>query len=372
MKKIILFVGTRPEAIKMVPVFRALKGLADFNAKLVATGQHREMLAQALADFNVQPDINLDVMSAGQTLASLSTRLFEAVDNLLEKEKPDAVLVQGDTTTVQVVSLCAFYRHIPVGHVEAGLRSHDMMAPFPEELNRRITTLASTWNFAPTELSRQNLLAEGVSDKTIQVTGNTVIDALLWMRDEVAREVPALPASMEQVLAANHRIILVTGHRRENFGTGFQNICQALLEISKRFPDVSVIYPVHLNPNVRNDVMRLLGNVPNILLEAPLSYKPFIRLMDASHIILTDSGGIQEEGPSLGKPVLVMRDVTERPEGIEVGVNKLVGTDIMCIVKETSTLLSDHAAYSRMAMTKNPYGDGKASERIARFLHSCL
>lgn len=372
MKKIFLFVGTRPEAIKMAPVFKELKKSGKADVRLIATGQHKEMLSQALADFHLQPDINMQVMSAGQTLAGLSARLFEQADNLLKEEKPDVVLVQGDTTTVQVVSLCAFYHRIPVGHIEAGLRSHNMQAPFPEELNRRVTALASTWHFAPTELSRQNLLNEGVSDNAILVTGNTVIDALLWMRNEVIREKPPLPPAIEQALATDHPVILVTGHRRENFGAGFRQICQALLEIAGKFPDAKLVYPVHLNPNVRNDVMRLLGNTPNILLEDPLSYKPFIRLMNACHLILTDSGGIQEEGPSLGKPVLIMRDVTERPEGIEAGVNKLVGTDTARIIDEVSALLSDKAAYARMAMAQNPYGDGKASERIAQFLQSRL
>ncbi|GHU06686.1 UDP-N-acetylglucosamine 2-epimerase [Betaproteobacteria bacterium] len=370
MKKILIFVGTRPEAIKMVPVFRALKNIDGFDIHLVATGQHREMLTQALVDFDVSPDVNLDVMNAGQTLAGLSARLFEMIDRLLDIERPDAILVQGDTTTVQIASLCAFYRHIPVGHVEAGLRSHSMLAPFPEELNRRVTALISAWHFTPTELSRRNLVAEGISDDAILVTGNTVIDALLWMREEIVRKVPPLPSTLENALATGNPIVLVTGHRRENFGDGFKNICRALLEISQAFPDIRIVYPVHLNPNVRGDVMRLLGGIPNILLEDPLSYKPFIRLMNASRIILTDSGGIQEEGPALGKPVLVMREVTERPEGVDAGVNKLVGTDTVRIVSEVSKLLSDSEVYLRMATIQNPYGDGQAGERIARFLKS--
>ncbi|MDR2051750.1 MAG: UDP-N-acetylglucosamine 2-epimerase (non-hydrolyzing) [Deltaproteobacteria bacterium] len=372
MKKILLFIGTRPEAVKMVPVLRALRVGYSFEARLAATGQHREMLAQALADFGETPDINLDVMTVGQSLAGLSARLFEAVDGLLALERPAAILAQGDTTTVQVAALCAFYRRIPVGHVEAGLRSRDLSAPFPEELNRRIAGLVSTLHFAPTNRARDNLLAEGVPAENLLVTGNTVIDALLWMREQVRRAPPPLPARIEEALAAGRRIVLVTGHRRENFGEGFRNICAALRELALSFQDARIVYPVHLNPQVRGEVLRSLGGTPGVILEEPLTYKPFVRLMDASHIILTDSGGIQEEGPSLGKPVLVMREVTERPEGVEAGVNKLVGTDPRRIVDETTRLLKDDAAYGRMAQARNPYGDGHAAGRIADFLRRRL
>jgi UDP-N-acetylglucosamine 2-epimerase len=368
MKKLLLFAGTRPEAIKMLPVLRALRETHAFDVRLVATGQHKEMLAQALADFDVRPDISLDVMAPDQTLAGLSARLFEAVDNLLAREQPDAVLVQGDTTTVQVTSLCAFYRRIPVGHVEAGLRSRNMYAPFPEELNRRVTGLVAAWHFAPTELARANLLAEKVEEGNILVTGNTVIDSLLWMREKVLRDPPPLPPLLEEAVASGRRIVLVTGHRRENFGEGFKNICLALREIASAFPEERIIYPVHLNPNVRGEVLRSLGDTPGVLLTDPLSYKPFIRLMQAVYIILTDSGGIQEEGPSLGKPVLIMREVTERPEGVEAGVNRLVGAGAGHIVAAVTELLANPAAYQGMTATRNPYGDGKAGERIADFL----
>ena len=372
MKKVLLFVGTRPEAVKMVPVLRALRAAQNFEVKLIATGQHKEMLAQALADFNEKPDVDLEVMSAGQTLASLSARLFATVDALLAVEQPAAVLVQGDTTTVQVAAMCAFYRHIPVGHVEAGLRSHNLLAPFPEELNRRVAGLVASWHFAPTELSRRNLLEEKVPDTDILVTGNTVIDALLWMRDLVRAEAPELPVAVEKALAQKRRVILVTGHRRESFGEGFRNICQALLEISRRFPEDRLVYPVHLNPNVQQVVHEFLDAAPGIILCLPLSYKPFIRLMDNCYLIITDSGGIQEEGPSLGKPVLVMRELTERPEGVEAGVNILVGTDTAAIADTAARLLSDERAYQAVASVKNPYGDGHGGERIAEFLKARL
>jgi len=353
----------------MVPALRALRAAPEFEVKLVATGQHREMLAQALADFNEKPDVNLEVMSAGQSLAGLSARLFEAVEALLAAESPAAVLVQGDTTTVQVAALCAFYRHIPVGHVEAGLRSHDLNAPFPEELNRRVAGLAAAWHFAPTELARRNLLAERVPNENILVTGNTVIDSLLWMREIVRREPPRLPLPVEEALSQNRRLILVTGHRRESFGEGFRNICRALLEIARRFPEDRLVYPVHLNPNVRGVVNEFLAEAPGVILCEPLPYKPFVRLMDASRLILTDSGGIQEEGPSLGKPVLVMRDLTERPEGVEAGVNILVGTNPAVIVETAARFLGPGGP---AAAVMNPYGDGQAGKRIADFLRQRL
>lgn len=368
MKKILVFAGTRPEAIKMLPVYAALQKRPGVEARLVAAGQHKEMLYQAFEDFGVAPDISLDVMAAGQTLASLSAKLFTEVDKLLEREAPDAVLVQGDTTTVQVAALCAFYRRISIGHVEAGLRSGDMFSPFPEELNRRIAGLTATWHFAPTERSADNLRAEGVKESSILVSGNTVIDSLLLMRDMVLASPPALPAEIAEVLNAGRRIVLVTGHRRESFGDGFRQICEALLALADKFDDIRIVYPVHLNPNVQNVVNGMLNGHPRILLTAPLSYKPFVYLMNKSHIIVSDSGGIQEEGPSLGKPVLVMRELTERPEGIEAGVNMLVGTNREKIVSEASRLLSDETAYQAMAAKKNPYGDGRAGEYIADFL----
>lgn len=367
-KKILLFAGTRPEAIKMLPVYFALREKSLVSAKLVATGQHREMLTQSFADFGILPDVSLDVMTSGQTLASLSSRLFTTIDELLEKETPDAVIVQGDTTTVHVAALCAFYRRIPIGHVEAGLRSDNMFSPFPEELNRRIASLVATWHFAPTQRSADNLLAEGVDEQTILVSGNTVIDSLLLMRDMVLASPPVLPPDVAEAVESGNRIILVTGHRRESFGDGFKSICKALLELANTFENVRIIYPVHLNPNVQDVVKRLLNGHPRIILTSPLSYKPFVYLMNKSLFILSDSGGIQEEGPSLGKPVLVMRKLTERPEGVEAGVNMLVGTNKEKIVAEASHLLSYETAYRAMAACKNPYGDGHAGKYIADFL----
>jgi UDP-N-acetylglucosamine 2-epimerase (non-hydrolysing) len=373
MKKILIFAGTRPEAIKMVPVVRALRAVSDmFEVTLCASGQHKEMLEQAFADFDLKPDIDLGVMAPSQTLASLSSRLFMAIDALLERENPDAILVQGDTTTAQVAGLCAFYRRIPLGHVEAGLRSHDLEAPFPEEMNRRVISMVGQWHFAPTELAKQNLLDEKVAPSSIYVTGNTVIDALLEMRERIRKAPPALPPAIEAVLAAKRTIVLITGHRRESFGQGFENICEALKQLAERHRDVSFVYPVHLNPAVGEIVRARLGGIPNIVLAPPLSYKPFVRLMDASKLLLTDSGGLQEEGPSLGKPVLIMRKTTERPEGVTAGVNKLVGTEVETIMLNVDRLLSDEAAYKQMASTKNPYGDGTAGQQIAEILLSTL
>lgn len=369
LKKILVIAGTRPEAIKTVAVVKALHKESDWcQVALCASGQHREMLAQAFADFGLEPTINLDIMTANQSLAGLSSRLFSAVDDLYEAQQPDAVLVQGDTTTVLVAALAAFYRRIPLGHIEAGLRSHNMLSPFPEELNRRVAGLVARWHFAPTNLSQQNLLDEGIDAKNVFVTGNTVIDALLWMREQVKETKPALPDAVEKAIAAGRRIILVTGHRRESFGQGFKNICQALDEISTRFPEDRIVYPMHLNPNVREVVGKMLAHKPGIILCEPQSYSSFIRLMDSSHLILTDSGGIQEEGPSLGKPVLVMRELTERPEGVEAGVNILVGTKTEAIVGKAVELLSDQQAYDAIATIENPYGDGTASQRIATVL----
>ncbi len=369
MKRVLVFAGTRPEAIKVVPVVKALRAMGDvFDVQLCASGQHIEMLAQAFADFGMTPDINLSVMEANQTLASLSARLFSTIDGVLAQQKPDAVLVQGDTTTAQVAALCAFYRRIPLGHIEAGLRSHRFDAPFPEEMNRRIVALAAAWNFAPTELSKQNLLHENIPAVAIFITGNTVIDALLEIRERIRTEIPALPPAVEALVAQKRRIVLITGHRRESFGQGFENICEGLRRLAERHADVAFVYPVHLNPAVGETVRKRLSHIANIFLEAPLSYKPFVRLMEASRILLTDSGGLQEEGPSLGKPVLIMREKTERPEGITAGVNKLVGTSPDKIFEGVDTLLTDAAAYQRMAATKNPYGDGTAGEQIANIL----
>jgi len=364
-QKIIFLAGTRPEAIKMAPVVKKFKEHPDrFGTLLCSTGQHREMLSQAFQDFDLIPDIDLAVMRPGQTLAGLSARLFEAVDAMLEREKPDWIMVQGDTTTVMVASLCAFYRQVKIGHIEAGLRSFDRLHPFPEEVNRRVAGLVADHHFPPTAGARENLLREGVREDCITVTGNTVIDALLWMVQKTRQAPPALPAAVEAIVAEQRPFVLITGHRRESFGTGFENICWAIRDLAGMFPETAFIYPVHLNPNVQKPVLDILGAVSGVLLIEPQAYKPFVRLMDASRVILTDSGGIQEEGPSLGKPVLVMRDVTERPEGVEAGTSKLVGADRANIVREVSELLTNEQAYKKMAHTRNPYGEGNAGETI--------
>ncbi|MGZ3687851.1 MAG: non-hydrolyzing UDP-N-acetylglucosamine 2-epimerase [Bdellovibrionota bacterium] len=372
MKKILCFAGTRPEAIKLAPVIQTLRNFPDqVDAKLCSTGQHREMIHQAFSDFQLRPDFDLDVMQPNQTLASLSGKLFQAIGSLLIEEKPDWVVVQGDTTTAMVASLCAFYAQIPVAHVEAGLRSFDLRAPFPEEVNRRVAGLVATLHFAPTEAARRNLEAERVPAKSIFVTGNTVIDALLWMLKVVRAEKPRLPEEVEKMAAEGRKIVLITGHRRENFGGGFEQICHAIRELSEKHPEAAFVYPVHLNPNVQKPVQAILGGCDRVSLIAPLGYKQFIRLMDLSTLILSDSGGIQEEGPSLGKPVLVMREITERPEGVAAGANKLVGTDREKIVFEVGKLLTDLDAYKKMANVQNPYGDGKAADRIVKeMLHA--
>lgn len=372
MKKVFIFVGTRPEAIKMSPIYMEMKKRQNFNPILVSSGQHKEMLSQALNDFGLQPDIDLNLMTTGQTLSSLSARLFERIDSLLERESPDVVLVQGDTTTVQVASLVSFYRKIPVGHVEAGLRSHDILSPFPEELNRRITGLVANWHFAPTQLAAQNLISEGIDPDNICVSGNTVIDSLLWTMDQLKKDPPELTQDIQNVISEGRKIILVTGHRRESFGKGFENICSAIEEIAKRFPDIRVIYPVHLNPEVRKIVLRRLSNHNGIILTAPLSYRPFLQLMSKSHLILSDSGGIQEEAPSLGKPLLIMRNVTERPEGISAGVNFLVGTDKDKILKAVTDFLLSDDKYKSVTSRQNPFGDGHASSYIIDFLEKKL
>lgn len=369
MKKVLVIAGTRPEAVKMAPVIHALRDRpADFAVRLCSTGQHRQMLEQTFADFGLAPDVALNVMTGNQTLSMLSARLFEAVDTLLADAAPDVVLVQGDTTTVQVASLCAFYRGIAVGHVEAGLRTWNILSPFPEELNRRVTGLVARWHYAPTDLARQNLLLERVPEQAITVCGNTVVDALLMTLQSVRRDPPALPPRVEAAIAEGRQIVLVTGHRRESFGDGLRHICAALVEVARSMPQARIVYPVHLNPNVQGPVHELLGTEPNIFLEDPQPYRTFVRLMDSCTIILTDSGGIQEEGPSLNKPVLIMRDATERPEGVDAGVNMLVGTSAKAIVPATLDLLRHPEAIASMAARENPYGDGKAAQRIAEHL----
>jgi UDP-N-acetylglucosamine 2-epimerase len=371
-RNVLVLAGTRPEAIKLAPVVRELRATPGFAVEFVSTGQHREMLAQALVDFGMTPDVDLAVMTPGQTLAGLSARLFERIDGLLVDRKPEAVLVQGDTTTAMVGSLCAFYRGTFLGHVEAGLRSHDRRSPFPEEINRRVAGLVADLHFAPTPGARDNLIAEGAPPETVLVTGNTVVDALLWMRELVAGDPPPLPQAVEDILKRRLPLVLITGHRRESFGQGFADICKAVAELAERHEDMVFVYPVHLNPQVKEPVTRLLGGRDNVHLLEPLSYKPFVRLLDACRVVLTDSGGIQEEAPSLGKPVVVMRKVTERTEGVAAGTAVLVGTDPGAIYSEVHRLLTDPEYHSGIAKRSNPYGDGRAAAKITRTLLTAL
>jgi UDP-N-acetylglucosamine 2-epimerase (non-hydrolysing) len=373
MKKILIVFGTRPEAIKMAPVIRALKG--RFNVKICVTAQHRQMLDQVLELFEIVPDYDLDIMKPGQDLFDITSNVLLGIKKIFQIEKPDVILVHGDTTTSMATAMAAFYLQIPVGHVEAGLRTYDINSPFPEEFNRQITSTITTFHFAPTKIARQNLLNEGVLDNQIYVTGNTVIDALLSMlekarisnfSDIILKRMPFLKRENDDT----PRIILVTGHRRENFGFGFEEICHALSIIANENSNIQIIYPVHLNPNVREPVNRILSNLNNVHLIEPMEYLSFIKLMDLSYLILTDSGGIQEEAPSLGKPVLVMRDTTERPEAVEAGTVKLVGTNKNEIVKMVNRLLTDSDFYMKMSKAHNPYGDGKAGNIICDILTS--
>lgn len=361
--KVLTVFGTRPEAIKMSPVVRALEAYPDeIESKVCVTAQHREMLDQVLELFGVAPDYDLDLMRAGQTLSGLTARIVSAVDSVVARERPDWLLVQGDTTTAMVSALVAYYHRVPVGHVEAGLRTGDKFQPFPEEINRRIADVVSDVCFAPTESNRRNLLQEGVPSSSILVTGNTVIDAL---RSTVERAREVVRREWETRLNGR-RLLLVTAHRRENFGQPLEEICQALLSIADEFsPDVHIVYPVHMNPNVQRPVHGTLDGISNITLVPPLDYATFVGLLDRAYLILTDSGGLQEEAPGLGKPVLVLREVTERPEAVSAGTVKLVGTNSSRILDETSILLQDPDAYANMAQAVNPYGDGQASQRIA-------
>ena len=377
MPQVAIFIGTRPEAIKMAPVIKALQRDGDLSPLVVSTGQHREMLQQVIDLFELPVDESLDVMAPNQTLAGLTARLMTSIDAFLEYRRPDFALVQGDTTSVFVAALACFYRQIPVGHVEAGLRTGNMRSPFPEEANRRLATLLMDLHFPPTEYGRENLLREGVNDATITVTGNTVIDAL---QIEVAKqEQPDVAASIDAALRdelghdwCTVPFILVTGHRRENFGGGFENICAALAVLAKRYPGHRFIYPVHLNPKVSGPVHDALGGIESIRLIPPKDYRLFVALMKHCKLVLTDSGGVQEEAPGLGKPVLVMRDTTERPEGVKAGTVKLVGAMRESIVAEVSHLLDDDAAYRRMSEAINPYGDGQAAGRIIDILRRRL
>ena len=368
--KVLVVFGTRPEAIKMAPLVKQLQSHSSIITKVCVTAQHRQMLDQVLDLFNITPDYDLNIMKPGQTLADVTTNILNGLSPILINDRPDIVLVHGDTATTFATSLAAYYQKIKVGHVEAGLRTGDIYSPWPEEANRRLTGVLSTYHFAPTQTSLNNLVKENVDTSCICVTGNTVIDALLSVVNKLQQpnNLPTQISKEFSFVSEDRKIILVTGHRRENFGSGFENICQALKQIANQFPDVDIVYPVHLNPNVQEPVKRILSSVNNIHLIQPLDYLPFVYLMNKSHIILTDSGGIQEEAPSLGKPVLVMRDTTERPEAVEAGTVKLVGTHTSTIVSNIASLLTDPHEYEQMSIAHNPYGDGQASQRIIDFL----
>jgi UDP-N-acetylglucosamine 2-epimerase (non-hydrolysing) len=374
MKKVMLVFGTRPEAIKMAPLVKAFQASSDFETEVCVTAQHREMLDQVLDLFEIEPEYDLDVMKPGQDLYEVTANILLGLKPVFEAAKPDVVLVHGDTATTLATSLAAYYQKIAVGHVEAGLRTHNIYSPWPEEGNRQVTGRLANYHFAPTEESAANLLKENVDVSNVIVTGNTVIDALLTVVSKIESD-KALEQSLEALvtekgyaLDKSKRLILVTGHRRENFGQGFLNICEGLKALALEYPDVDIVYPVHLNPNVQKPVNEILSDVDNVHLIAPLDYEPFVYLMHKSHFILTDSGGIQEEAPSLGKPVLVMRDTTERPEAVKAGTVKLVGTDKDKIIKECRVLLDDEEAYKVMSKSHNPYGDGKACNRIVSYL----
>jgi len=374
--------GTRPEAIKMCPLVKELqKHSSEFETIVCVTGQHRQMLDQVLQLFGVIPDYDLNIMKQGQDLYDVTARVLIGMRDVLKETQPDVVLVHGDTTTSTAAALAAFYQQIPVGHVEAGLRTHNIYSPWPEEMNRQITGRIATYNFAPTPLSKQNLLREAIAEESITVTGNTVIDALYWVVDKIKNDA-SLNAELEGTLksagydvsrlAGGKKLVLITGHRRENFGDGFINMCTAIKDLAVRYPDVDFIYPMHLNPNVRKPIHEVFGenlsNLGNMFFIEPLEYLCFVYLMEKSTIVLTDSGGIQEEAPGLGKPVLVMRDTTERPEALDAGTVKLVGTDYNKIVKGVSYLLDNQDAYELMSMSVNPYGDGNACNRIVNIL----
>lgn len=378
MKRVMLVFGTRPEAIKMAPLVQEFRKHPDQYETLVCvTGQHREMLDQVLNIFGIVPNYDLNIMKPGQDLYDVTARILSGMRDILTRTQPDVLLVHGDTTTSMAVALAAFYQQIPVGHVEAGLRTHNIYSPWPEEMNRQITGRIATYHFSPTPLSRENLLREGIDKSRILVTGNTVIDALYAVVNKMKDDVPLQLSLGKELKAAGYdtgrlvteegrRLVLITGHRRENFGDGFLHICRAIKMLSEKYPDVDFVYPMHLNPNVRKPIKEIFGEncQSNLFFIEPLEYLSFVYLMEKSHIVLTDSGGIQEEAPGLSKPVLVMRDTTERPEALEAGTVKLVGTDYDKIVSEVSSLLDDAQYYEKMSQAVNPYGDGKACERI--------
>ncbi|MBR4917648.1 MAG: UDP-N-acetylglucosamine 2-epimerase (non-hydrolyzing) [Bacteroidales bacterium] len=382
MKKILLVFGTRPEAIKMCPLVKELQKFpSDFETIVCVTGQHREMLDQVLKIFEVKPDYDLNIMKHGQDLYDVTSKVLLGMRDVLKEVRPDVVLVHGDTTTSTAAALAAFYQQIPVGHVEAGLRTHNIYSPWPEEMNRQITSRIATFNFAPTPLSMDNLLKENVGENSITVTGNTVIDALYWVVDKIKSD-EIISEELKNLLkdagydtdrlSAGKRLVLITGHRRENFGSGFISMCTAIKDLTRKFLDVDFVYPMHLNPNVRKPIHEVFGDnltdLGNMFFIEPLEYLSFVYLMEKSTIVLTDSGGIQEEAPGLGKPVLVMRDTTERPEAVTAGTVKLVGTDYDAIVNNVSELLENKAEYEKMSKAVNPYGDGMACERIVKYL----
>jgi len=381
-KNILLVFGTRPEAIKMAPLVKALQQYQDvFNTKVCVTAQHRQMLDQVLSLFEIEPDFDLNIMQAGQDLYDINSRVLIGLRDVLEKAEPDIVLVHGDTSTSTAAALAAFYKQIPIGHVEAGLRTYNIYSPWPEEMNRQLTGRLASYHFAPTTLSKNNLINEGIKESAIFITGNTVIDALHWVLDKMKKnpylekeiindfEKKGLDTELCQSwISKTRNLILITGHRRENFGQGFINICEAIKDLANKYENVDFVYPMHLNPNVRNAIIQVFGRFTgshNIYFIEPLDYLPFIYLMNASYIVLTESGGIQEEAPGLGKPVLVMRDTTERPEALSAGTVKLVGTDKEKIIVEISSLLDDNQYYNEMSQAVNPYGDGNACKRIA-------
>ena len=363
MKKVLIAFGTRPEAIKMAPVVRMMAKSSKLAAYVCVTAQHRQMLDQVLEIFKIKPDFDLDLMKPNQTLFEISSSVLLAMNDVIKKVKPDIILVQGDTTTVFFTALSAFYHKIPIGHVEAGLRSYKKYSPFPEEINRLLTSHIADLHFAPTKLASENLIKEGIQSENILITGNTVIDSLIYIKNKL---------KFRKNDSANKKHILVTGHRRENFGENFEQMCYALKDIATQYKEIKITYPVHLNPNVQEPVYRILSKVENINLIKPVGYIEFVKLMHSSYIILTDSGGIQEEAPTFGIPVLVMRDTTERPEGIHAGVAKLVGTNRKVIVEEVKALVDDKDYYNSISQISNPYGDGKAAERIINKLEEYL
>lgn len=377
MKKVLLVFGTRPEAIKMAPLVKEIEKYDDIESKVCVTAQHREMLDQVLEIFDITPEYDLNLMKANQDLYDITKNVLLGLREILQEYKPDLVLVHGDTTTTSISSLAAFYQKVKVGHVEAGLRTYDIYSPWPEEVNRQITGVLANYHFAPTSTSKDNLLRENKDEKNILITGNTVIDALFLALKKIEKNVELKNNIISKIneqykLDKNKKFILVTGHRRENFGQGFINICNALKEIALKNPNMDIVYPVHLNPNVQKPVKDLLTNVSNVYLIDPLQYESFLYLMNESYFIITDSGGVQEEAPSLGKPVLVMRDTTERPEAVDAGTVKLVGTNSDKIVQEAQCLIDEKEEYEKMSKAYNPYGNGNASKKIVKFLKESL